>query len=67
MPMDDKMIIEMYFARDERALEETKLKYGRLLLSVASGILADGYDVEECESDTYYRAWNSIPPATSRR
>ena len=60
--MDDKMIIEMYFARDERALEETKLKYGRLLLSVASGILADGYDVEECESDTYLRAWESIPP-----
>lgn len=61
--MDDNRIIELYFARDERAIEETKLKYGRLLLSIAGGILGDLTAAEECENDTYLRTWDSIPPA----
>ena len=60
--MEDSRIIELYFARDERAIEETKLKYSRLLLSVAENILGDRSLAEECESDTYLSAWNSIPP-----
>lgn len=60
--MDDNKIIELYFARDERAIEETKVSYGRLLLSIARNILGDPLDSEECESDTYLRAWNTIPP-----
>ena len=28
--MDDLMIIELYFARDEQAIEETDTKYGKL-------------------------------------
>lgn len=60
--MEDKRIIEMYFARDERAIQETKSKYGRLLLSVAYRILGNRLDSEECESDTYFRAWKTIPP-----
>lgn len=60
--MDDKKIIELYFARDERAIEETKASYGRLLISVAMSILGSKPDSEECENDTYLRAWESIPP-----
>lgn len=60
--MDDNRIVELYFSRDERAIKETKAKYGRLLLSVAYGILGNRSDSEECESDTYLKAWNSIPP-----
>ncbi|MBQ8414793.1 MAG: RNA polymerase sigma factor [Clostridia bacterium] len=60
--MEDKRIIELYFARDERAIEETKSKYGRLLLSIAYRILGNRQDSEECESDTYFRTWNSVPP-----
>lgn len=60
--MEDSRIIELYFARDERAIEETKLKYSRLLLSVAENILGERPLAEECESDTYVSAWNSIPP-----
>ncbi len=60
--MDDKKIIELYFARDERAIEETRAKYSRLLLRIASGVLGSHQDSEECESDTYLRAWESIPP-----
>lgn len=60
--MDDGKIIELYFARDERAIKETKAGYGRLLISVAMGILHNKIDSEECESDTYLKAWESIPP-----
>ena len=60
--MDDNKIIELYFARDERAIEETKASYGRLIYSVAYEILRSETDSEECESDTYLRTWESIPP-----
>ncbi len=60
--MDDNRIIELYFSRDETAIVETKAKYGRLLLSIAYGILGNRPDSEECESDTYFKAWGSMPP-----
>ena len=60
--MDDNRIIELYFARDERAIEETKASYGRLIYSVALAILDSHPDSEECENDTYIRTWESIPP-----
>lgn len=60
--MDDKRIIELYFSRDESAIEQTRAKYGRLLLSIAYGILGNRQDSEECESDTYFKAWQTIPP-----
>lgn len=60
--MDDSRIIELYFARDERAIEETKASYGRLIYSVALAILDSRSDSEECENDTYIRTWESIPP-----
>lgn len=61
--MEDNKIIDLYFARDERAIEETKACYGRLIRYVAMGILDKNEDVDDCESDTYVNAWNSIPPA----
>ena len=60
--MDDNRIIELYFARDESAIEETKASYGRLIYSVAYGILESRPDSEECENDTYLRTWENIPP-----
>ena len=60
--MDDSKIIELYFERDESAIQETKISYGRLLLSVAMAILCDKPESEECENDTYMRAWENIPP-----
>ena len=60
--MEDKRIIELYFARDELAIKETRKKYGALLLKIARGILGNEQDCEECESDTYLRVWKSIPP-----
>lgn len=61
--MDDGKIIELFFARDERAIELIKEKYGRALSSLAFKMLGSRAEAEECEDDTYYRAWSSIPPA----
>lgn len=60
--MDDSAIIDLFWARDERAISETKTKYGRLCHSIAFNILTNRQDAEECESDTWMQAWNSIPP-----
>ena len=60
--MDDKEIIDLYFARNEAAISETAGKYGRMLKSIAYSILKNTSDSEECENDTYFAAWNRIPP-----
>lgn len=60
--MEDKEIIDLYLARSESAIAETAAKYGNLIKSVAYGILRNHADSEECENDTYYAAWNRIPP-----
>ena len=60
--MDDRQIIELYNNRDEKAISETSLKYGRYCFSIANNILCDHRDSEECVNDTWLGAWNSIPP-----
>lgn len=60
--MDDEKIIDMYFARDERAIAETDIKYGALCFSIADNILNSASDAEECVSDTYLGVWNCVPP-----
>lgn len=60
---DDEKIIRLYLERSESAISETKSLYGRLIYSVAYGILHSAEDAEECESEVYLRAWNSIPPS----
>ena len=65
--MEDNRIIELYFSRDERAIEATKESYGRLIYSVAKDIVGSDSESEECENDTYLRLWESIPPARPAR
>ena len=60
--MDDNKIVDLYFLRDERAIEYTSAKYGKLLHHVAYNILHSEYDSEECVDDTYIKAWNTMPP-----
>lgn len=60
--MEDKQIVELYWKRDQSAIKETQLKYGKLCLYVAYNILQDKEDAKECENDTYNKAWESIPP-----
>ena len=56
------MIIELYFARDDQAIKETDIKYGKLCFSIANNILFNDEDSEECVNDTYLSVWNKIPP-----
>jgi len=60
--MEDLQIIDLFFDRNEQAIQETDAKYGRLCFSVANKILDSNEDSEECVNDTYLRAWNEIPP-----
>ena len=60
--MDDSRIIELYFKREERAIEATDTKYGKLLRHVSYTILHSSEDSEECVNDTYMKAWGAMPP-----
>ena len=60
--MEDDRIITMYLERDEQALEQTAEKYGKRLRNISYGITEDKQTAEECENDTYFEAWNTIPP-----
>lgn len=61
--MDDTRIIDLYWQRSERAIAETDAKYGAYCRMVALNITGDTRDGEECVSDTWLAAWNSMPQA----
>lgn len=60
--MEDAAIVELYWQREERAISETKTKYGAYCHAIAQRILNDAGDAEECVNDTYLGAWNAMPP-----
>ena len=60
--MEDQQIIDLYFDRNEQAITETNVKYGKLCHSIAYNILSNREDSEECVNDTYIGVWNAIPP-----
>lgn len=60
--MEDSRIIELYWLRDESAIQVTSRKYGPYLFKIAYNILTDTQDSEESVNDTYLKAWNSMPP-----
>ena len=60
--MDDHEIIDLYWARSEQAIAESECKYGAFCRSIARNILRQEEDAEECVHDTWFRAWNLMPP-----
>lgn len=60
--MEDEKIIELYFQRNEEAIRQTEAAHGHKLYNLAYGILYSREDAEESVSDTYLKAWESIPP-----
>ena len=60
--MEDGKILESFLQRNEDAISAVREKYGRYCAAVATNILESPEDVEEVLSDTWMRAWNSIPP-----
>ncbi len=61
-PLPDSDIIDMYWDRNESAIDETDYKYRKYLFSVAYNILYVREDCEECLNDTYMGAWGAMPP-----
>ena len=60
--VEDKQIIDLYWARAEAAISETAKKYGRYCHSIAFNILHSHEDSEECVNDTFFNAWRTMPP-----
>ena len=60
--MDDSKIIELFFARNQEAIQQTDKVYGRRLFLLADRIVRNEQDAEESVSDTYMKAWENIPP-----
>lgn len=60
--MEDTQIIDLFFSRDQQAIQQTEIKYGKLCYHIAWNILSSREDAEESVSDTYLKAWETIPP-----
>ena len=61
--MEDYQIVDLYWARKEKAIDETDKKYGKMLHSLSYSLLSSHEDAEECVNDTYLGAWNTMPSA----
>ena len=59
--MRDEEIVDLYWQRDETAIQETDIRYGKYLLTIAENILNNEEDSREVVNDTYYRAWCTMP------
>lgn len=64
--MDDRQILDLYWARSETAISETAKQYGRYCHYIAYNILRNDEDSEECVNDAYWKAWEAIPPQRPR-
>jgi RNA polymerase sigma-70 factor (ECF subfamily) len=60
--MDDKEIIDRFWARSEAAISAIGDKYSKYCHVIAYNILGNNEDAEEVVNDTYNRVWNAIPP-----
>ena len=59
--MKDAEIVDLYWERNEVAIQQTQQKYGAYLSKIAYNILSEVEDSKECVNDTYLKAWNSMP------
>lgn len=60
--MDDSKIIDLFFERSEKAISELSSKYGGICLKIATNVLRNHQDAEECVNDSFLGVWNAIPP-----
>ena len=61
--MTDQALLELLFTHGEEALPALQTQYGAYCRSIASRILPDQRDVEECLNDCLLLVWKAIPPA----
>ena len=64
--MEDERIVELFWARDESAIQQTAAKYGGYVRTIAKNILRSDEDSEECVNDAFLSVWNAIPPERPR-
>lgn len=60
--MEDTYIIDLFWNRDENAIQLVDKKYNHTCYSIAWKILMNREDSEECVNDTWFAAWRYIPP-----
>lgn len=60
--MEDAQIVELFWKREEKAIELTEQKYHRFCFKIAWNLLSSREDSEECVNDTWFAAWRCIPP-----
>ena len=60
--MEDREIIDLFFARSEEALRASEEKYGKYCRYIAENILRNKEDTAECVNDALLTLWNKIPP-----
>ena len=60
--MTDSQIIALFWDRNEDAIRETDAAYGRRLYAISNQILCQRQEAEESVSDTYMKAWETMPP-----
>lgn len=61
--MNDNEIVDLFWQRVETAIDEASKKYAKYCYSISFRILYSNEDANECVNDTFFRAWNAIPPA----
>lgn len=54
--MEDTRIIELFFERDQQAIQELDTKYGKVCHKLSYNIVNNRYDAEECVNDAYLGA-----------
>ena len=64
--MEDNQILDLYWSKNDLAIEETHKTYGPKLFALSHRILENPQDAEENVSDTYLRTWEAIPPQRPR-
>jgi RNA polymerase sigma factor, sigma-70 family len=59
--MRDEEILALFDRRDEQAIVAVQAQYGAYCRKIASGLLPDPLDCEECLNDVWHRAWQTLP------
>lgn len=58
----DEHIVALYWERSEQAITESATKYGNYCHSIAYSILSSREEADESVNDTWFDAWNQMPP-----
>lgn len=61
--MTEQGLIDLFFARSGDAVSALQAQYGAYCRAIASHLLSDVRDVDECLNDCWLAVWQAIPPA----